>query len=311
MKQTVLALIVLLALAWLTWRARGAASASHQGAANNHSIAVAGTPRSYHLHIPPQLPATQPAPLVLVFHGGGGSGRQMERLSKFDDLADKDGFLVAYPDGIDHHWNDGRKNTAGPNDDVQFVDQLIDDVGKQHPVDPKRIFATGISNGGIFCHYLAARLSRRIAAIAPAAGGIARDYQAQFAPADPVSVFIINGDADPLVPFAGGEVPVGRKGAVIPTTQGAEDWARVDACQPADKPIALPDTDPDDGCTVEFTRWPGGRAGTEVWLYVIHGGGHTWPGGPQYLPRIVIGNVCRDFDATDEIWRFFQLHARK
>ena len=310
MKPWLIVSLVAGSVLWLAFRARAARAESPSVTYTDHSLVVAGTTRTYRLHIPADLPATRPAPLVLAFHGGGGSGPQMERFSQFDPLADREHFIVAYPSGLEKHWNDGRQSTAGPDDDVQFVDQLIDDVAKNHPIDPKRVYATGISNGGIFCHYLAARLSKRIAAIAPVAGGVAGDYASHFAPADPVSVFIIHGDADPMVPFNGGDVRVGRKGAVLPTTQAAADWAKADGCKPADKPIDLPDNDPNDGCTEKFTRWPGGTAGTEVWLYVIHGGGHTWPGGRQYLPKFLVGQVCRDFDANEEIWRFFKMHPK-
>ena len=134
--------------------------------------------RTYYLHVPANLPADKPAPLVLVFHGGGGTALGTERyLTHFSDLADQEDFLVAYPEGINQSWNDGRgtPSTAAANekvDDLAFALAMIDEICQQHSVDPRRIYATGISNGAIFSHYLAANHAEKIAAIAPVVGGM-------------------------------------------------------------------------------------------------------------------------------------------
>jgi polyhydroxybutyrate depolymerase len=159
-------------------------------------------------------------------------------------------------------------------------------------IDPTRVFATGISNGGIFSHFLAARRSERIAAIAPVAGGIADPFHRQFQPAAPVSVLIIQGTRDPLVPYDGGPVAGGGlrdRGLVIPTEEAAKLWARHNACaaEPATRP--LPDRDPKDGCVTTSLAWTNCKDGTEVAPYRVEGGGHTWPSGAQYLPQFVIG----------------------
>ncbi|MCE9581440.1 MAG: hypothetical protein K8T20_02870 [Planctomycetes bacterium] len=134
--------------------------------------------RVYRLYVPPVL-SPGPRPLVVVLHGGGGSGRQMERFLEFDALADKEGFLVAYPSGLDNGWNDGRETASVQSqadhiDDGAFVTAMLDEIARQHPVDPARVYATGISNGGFFAHYLANRfpaasrsLSRTISGKAP------------------------------------------------------------------------------------------------------------------------------------------------
>jgi len=292
-----------------------AAAVPARGSSESRSLVVGGVTRTYRLHVPPGLTAGQKAALVLVFHGGGGQGRGIERMTGFSDLADRESFLVAYPDGYSRNWNDGRGATAlraqkEGIDDVAFVEALIEDVTSRWPVDTARVFATGISNGAIFCHYLAAHLSGRIAAIAPVAGGIAEPIAGVFSPSDPVSVFILQGTADPLVPYAGGDVAWGR-GRIIPTSAAAALWVRVDGCLQAPASERLPDADPGDGCTVTSTRWSGGRRGTEVLLYDIHGGGHTWPSGLPYLPERWVGKVCRDVDATEAIWAFFQSHSKR
>jgi polyhydroxybutyrate depolymerase len=156
----------------------------------------------------------RPAPLVLVFHEGGGTAEGTERMTGFSALADREGFLVAYAEGVGRNWSESREVTDSTAhgekvDDVGFVKALIDAIGREHPVDPRRVYATGISNGGIFSHYLAARLSARIAAIAPVVGGMAEGIRSTFSPAQPVSVLILQGPSDPLVPYGGGGVLIG------------------------------------------------------------------------------------------------------
>jgi polyhydroxybutyrate depolymerase len=303
-------------IGWLVWLALGGMCliAATPPAAEPRSITAGGRTRTYRLHAPATLPKERPAALVLVFHGGEGSGEQIERFLAFDALADREGFLVAYPDAVGGHWNDGRENANFESfqehvDDVAFVSDLIDAIAKAHPVDPKRVYATGISNGGIFSHYLAARLSTRIAAIAPVAGGVAEPFRARFKPERPVSVLMMNGTEDPLVPYGGGGVRRGTNGRVLETGAAARLWADADGCAPAGSET-LPDADPRDGCRVTRRRWTGGREGTEVVLYAFEGGGHTWPGGVQYAPKLLVGRVCHDVDATRTIWEFFRDHPR-
>jgi polyhydroxybutyrate depolymerase len=282
---------------------------------DRRTIDVAGRTRTYYLHVPSSLPNKEPRPLVLVLHGGFLDGVDMRWLTRFDRLADREGLLVAYPNGVGLHWNDGREPSTSKAhqeqiDDVGFMSALIDAIGAEHPVDVKRVFATGLSNGAILSHYLAARLSGRIAAIAPVVGGIAERFAPEFRPTEPVSVFVIQGTADPLVPFGGGYVMPGQRGRVLPTTNTLELWVQSNGCAQEATVTDFPDRDPTDGCRVKSSRWPGGRNGSEVLFYQVEGGGHTWPGGPQYLPERVVGKVCRDFDATETMWQFFQGHAR-
>lgn len=291
-----------------------AGAAALPGAAQ-HTVLSGGRARTYRLHAPPGLLKARPVPLVLVFHGGGGDGEGAASLTGFDALADREGFLVAYPDGIGKHWNDGRENADFETyrqrvDDVAFVGATIDAISRDHAVDPHRVFATGFSNGGIFSHSLGARLSARIAAIAPVSGGIAEPFRPRFRPERPVSVLIIHGTDDPLVPFHGGGVARGDHGRVVDTADAVRLWVAADGASSPPVEDELADSDPADGCRVSRSRWSGGRGGTEVVLYTVNGGGHTWPGGAQYAPRLVVGRVCRDFDATRTVWEFFRSHPR-
>lgn len=305
-----LALITLVAAC-----AQTSAGPSHTARGREQTLSVDGLTRHYRLHVPADLPTGKAVPLVLVFHGGGGTARGTERLTRFSDKADRGHFIVAYPEGIERSWNDGRDTAASRAhrdniDDVHFVATMIDAISEEHRIDPKRIYATGISNGAIFSHYLAARLADRIAAIAAVVGGIADPFAARFDPAQPVSVLIFQGTDDPLVPFDGGEVARGKRGKILSTAETVKKWVQRDGCAPIARTGAVPDNDPDDGCRAEWSTWSSCRGGTEVTLYTLHGAGHTWPGGAQYLPLFLIGKVCRDIDATEVIWNFFRRHAK-
>jgi polyhydroxybutyrate depolymerase len=125
-----------------------------------------------------------------------------------------------------------------------------------------------------------------------------------------VSVFAINGTRDPLVPFAGGNVTRFGRGKVISVDDAMHLWVVRDGTAPEPQVGMLPDTDPSDGCRVTWKKWTGGKNGTEVWLYVEEGAGHTWPGASQNLPRAVVGTVCKDFEGSEVIWSFFKGHPK-
>lgn len=281
-----------------------------QAATLKREVALGAATRSYDLVVPDGLAAQPPAPLVLAFHGGGGRGAGMDKLSHFSQVAEREKFLVAFPDGLHRHWNDGRELGADDVDDVAFVRAILDDVAKLHPVDERRVYATGMSNGAVFCHYLALKLSDRIAAIAPVAGGIAKELDTAFAPKHPVAVLILQGRDDPLMPYGGGTVARTR-GEIVPTERALALWREADGLKGAAKQTDLPDTDPRDGCRVTQRRWTGGKAGTEVQILDFAGGGHTWSGGKPYLPPAFIGKTCRDVDATEVIWAFFKAHPKR
>jgi polyhydroxybutyrate depolymerase len=275
-----------------------------------------GRERTYLLYVPDGLHKNEPVPLVFAFHGGGGTGSGMRSLTRFDRLADREGFIAVLPDGVGNSWNDGRQNLASQAyllnvDDVGFVDAMIETVSLEFPVDPKRIYATGISNGAIFSHFLAAQRASTFAAIAPVVGGLAIPFNEQFNPNDALSVLLIQGTDDPLVPYHGGQIAGGNRGAIIGTEDTARLWVQNNGCN--DMPLIeqLPNNDLNDGCLVTQYTWSNGNADSAVVLIKIEGGGHTWPGGVQYLPESIIGRVCKDFEATEAIWSFFKGHPKQ
>jgi len=156
---------------------------------------------------------------------------------------------------------------------------------------------------------LAARLSDRIAAIAAVSSGMAPAVAASLQPAAPVSILVINGTDDPLVPYRGGPV-VRDRGETISTNAIIRKWVTANHCKENPIVMQLPDTDPSDGTRVQKTAYLECAQHSVVALYRIDGGGHTWPGGSQYLPPAIIGRVSRDLNATQVIWQFFANHPR-
>jgi polyhydroxybutyrate depolymerase len=267
--------------------------------------------RTYLVHVPPKYDPRKPAPVVLALHGAAMNGPMMVRFSGLNQKSDEAGFLVVYPSGNGTGpfltWNAGGfrgKMAQGRPDDVAFIGKLLDDLGTVVQVDDKRVYACGMSNGGMMCYRLAAELSDRIAAIAPVAGTIAIEDSK---PKRPVPVLHFHGSKDNIVPFEKAR----GKGPAFMRIMGVEDsiqtWVKLDGCD--EKPRN--ETLSKDGDEMKVTRrtYDGGKDGAEVVLVVIEGGGHTWPG--QQPPVGFIGKSAMNVSANDLMWEFFQKHKLK
>lgn len=269
--------------------------------------------RVYYEVVPPSCGPGKSCPLVLVFHGGGGDAPGMGRLTRFDAAAREQGFIAVFPEGIGGHWNDGRPEGESHEDDVGFVDALLDDAVPRLGADPARVYSTGISNGGLFSFRLACERAERFAAIAPVAAQLGRELSRTCRPRAPIAVLNIAGTEDRLMPFAGGHVsgPWGLKnrGAILSSDATFEFWAGQEGCGPA-QPAEVVNRDPADGTALRREPRARCRSGADVVRDVILGGGHTWPGGDQYLPVRLVGRVSRELDATEEVWRFFSAHRK-
>lgn len=236
----------------------------------------------------------------------------MARLTGMDAVADSGGFLVVYPDGIDRGWNDGRGINEGI-DDVGFTREMVSKLETQYKIDGKRVFATGISNGGFMCFRLACDAPDLVAAVAPVAAAMSDALAKNNRSTAPVSVLVINGTADPFVPWNGGVIgsTAGGRGIALSAQATIGYWVALDGCPATPVVSGLPDTDPADGTRVTQSSYGGGRGGTGVVLLAVDGGGHAWPGGRQYLPVRVIGRTSRDVTASQYIWEFFKGHPKR
>jgi polyhydroxybutyrate depolymerase len=292
------------------------ASAPVADAAPVHrTLQFGGHERSYLVDVPAGNAGGKPLPLVLVFHGGTlGSAAQAERSYGFRELAEQKNFLAVFPDGLDHHWNDGRDGgleRVRSTDDVGFVAALLDQLAADYRIDPKRVYATGISNGAMLSYALAAKFPARFAAIGVVAGALAEPLAAHFALSQPVAVIAFNGTADKIVPPAGGTVLGEVGGQVLSVTATLSLFIQADGCAPDAARETLPAHEPPDGTTVQRETHAGGRAGTAVVRYTIEGGGHTWPGGPvNKLYTAIAGPTTATISATPLIWDFFAAHPK-
>ena len=259
------------------------ASALPGGDAPNELV-FGGVPRTYVLHVPPGL--EQPNGLVINLHGAGMTGGAQAAMTNYNAVADQHGFVVAYPDGIDLSWADGRGASVPDRqgvDDVGFLVALAQRLSGDFGVDPGRVFATGMSAGAFMANRLACSRADVFAAIAPVAGTLGSGFPC--APSQPVSVLEIHGNADNVVPFNGGPM-VGRGGPsdIVAAPAMAQRWRDMNGCPAPVEDSPAPSVH-------RFTS-AGCAGGAEVAFIQIDGGGHTW------------------LDASQASAQFFATHGR-
>jgi polyhydroxybutyrate depolymerase len=305
-------LVGLLVTGWLWGPACAHAGRKLDGPAlERGALQSGGRQRTYALVDPAAPASARPRPLLIALHGRGGTGEGQARLTHLGVLAAREGFLLAYPDGIDKSWADARGFTPASQqgvDDVAFLSALIDHLVGTRGADPRRVYAAGMSNGGFLALRLACQLSGRVAAVVAVAANLSTKEVAACAPTRPIPVAFILGDQDQLVPYAGGMLTGGR-GEVLSGAASAQWFASRNGCGPQPAEDALPDLAPGDGTRTTRARYTGCNAGAEVLLYTVQGGGHAWPGGWQYLPEVFVGKTSRGFDASEEAWRFVSRFA--
>lgn len=272
-----------------------------------------GRNRSYQIHVPPNLSGA--VPLVVVLHGGGGSATSTVKMTGFDAEADRAGFIAVYPNGTDHTrpllnlagkpgfltWNAGTccgyalENHV---DDVGFIRAVVRQIENKYPIDAKRIYATGISNGGMMAYTLACKASDLFAAVG-IVSGIITDPACH--PAQPVSVIHFHGSADRNVPINGG---IGKKAFIKdnrPPVKGSIDfWVRADGCN-----ITLQESHEP---SLDIKSYTGCRNRTAVIYYVIENGGHSWPGGDRISK--LLDAPSQAVNATEVMWQFFVAHPK-
>lgn len=245
------------------------ATAAPAGAAPGpaQGLQIGGLQRTYSVHVPPGAVTG----LVINLHGAGQTGRDQEAWTNYDAIADRHGFVVAYPDGVDMSWADGRGGSVPERqgvDDVGFLSALITQLTGEYGVNPGRVFVTGMSAGGFMAQRLACERADLVAAVVSVAGTLGATVPC--APSRPVSVLAVHGDADPVVPFGGGPM-VGRGGpsVIVSAPELVNRWRAIDGCPP---PVDAPGRSSSIGCA----------DGTAVEFVIIGGGGHVWPTGFGY-----------------------------
>lgn len=268
----------------------------------NGIVVSGGRRRSYLLYVPDSCHPDRPVPLVISIHGFVQWPAHQARLSGWNQLADREGFLVVYPRGTGFplRWNAQPivADQERSHEDVRFIEDLVDQISQAYHIDRSRIYVNGMSNGAGMANLLACKLPDRFAAF----GGVAGAY---FCPEElredlgHLPWIAFHGLEDPVVPYRGGDAD--RHGRVLrfpPIEKWTADWAQVGGCRPEPEIEEI---------TTQVSKicYSGCEGGGEVILYRVAGAGHTWPGG-GFLPRWLTGKTNREINATDLMWEFFQ-----
>lgn len=316
------AALALALLASVAMAAGGTENAARAGLApGNYSFTVKhdDANRSYLVHIPPQAGAGARLPVVMNFHGAGMNGAMQEKYTRMDDASDHDGFIAVYPNGttggLGNHltWNAGfccgyaMKHQI---DDVGFVVALIEDLAARTPIENRRVYATGLSNGAMMSYRLATQASSHIAAIAPVAGTM---VTRTFMPRHPMPIMHFHSVDDPYVRYEGGAgravLWLFRRGVGRPGVEKMlEKWREFDGCPEqarANPTISGKPGTQNQGITVTKYDWSPCNNGTEIVLWKFTGSGHVWPGGIQNRGERIMGRSTDLIDANVEMWRFF------
>jgi poly(3-hydroxybutyrate) depolymerase len=336
------------------------------------TVTVDDVDRAFIVRLPQGYDKEKKYPVVILLHGMNQHADDMQRLTGFDEAADKNGVITVYPSALHGRWNigvqppqdqpmmrypgrrrgygggypgggypgggggypgggggypgggggypgggggypnggqsggqnpndDDQARRRGPVDDVEFLNQMLDQMTSKFSIDTSRIYATGLSEGGFMAMRVGCAMSDRIAAIGPVGADMPKTMVCL--PSHPVPVVMINGTSDPIVPYDGGnEHNLHLK--VISAEDSAQAWARIDHCNEKPSQTKLPAKEKG-GLETKVQTYEGCQQDAPVTLYSIKGGGNTWPGGEQYEVEKEIGKTSRDLNANETIWNFF------
>lgn len=300
---------------WLGWAKDLATSAEKENVDNRNSyITIDDKERKYYLHLPERRSGSDPIPLIIAFHSGHGGGIRLANQSGFNELANKDGFAVVYPDSV-VQWNDGRAKASSMKD-IKLTKALIKKLIAENNIDPKRIYATGILNGGLFTLRLACDMADTFAGFAPLLASIPEDYLESCRPSRKFPIIMMNATKNKMVPWQGGSVPFGSSfthgGNVISVDKTIQFWQEHNDCSAAAYTEPLPDRDKSDGTRVEQARYKNCSKGSALTHIIIKNGGSAWPGSkeePGRMRTTMIGLTSYDIDAAEMIWEFFKKHS--
>jgi polyhydroxybutyrate depolymerase len=290
--------------------------------------------RTYSVHLPAGYDSKQRYPVGIVLHGFDQDGAEIARITHFNELADADGIIAVYPNAVAGRWNLGvgegrpyyrqgpyrRPGVWGPgypppgqrrepgergdgrprNMDMQFFHRMLDKVASHYSVDTQRIYATGLGEGGFMALRMGCNMSGRIAAVAVV--GAAMPKMLNCDPPRAVSVLLMNGTDDPIVHYNGGQYKDGLL-HLHSAEDSAKEWARVDRCSGKPAESKLPSLQ-EGGRETKVFLYNDCEEGAQVALYEIKGGGHTWPGGEQYLSEKEVGRTSKALNANETIWGF-------
>lgn len=277
-----------------------AEAASFHARNRSSSLVSSGTQRDYVLFVPRSYDASRATPLVISMHGAGLWGAAHRDMAQWNRVAEREGFIVAYPSGMRGHgpqiWHVEESPLLAL--DVRFIADLIDSLSARYNIDATRIYADGLSNGGGMAFVLSCTLPGRIAAVGLVAS--AQTLPWRWCPdRTPVPVMALHGTADPVIPYRGGRAWISPR-PFPGIASWMTSWAERNGCAPIPVDTAVA---PD----VRRRHYTGCARNADVVLYTIDGGGHTWPGGGR-MPEWFVGTVNRSLDGTETLWSFYREH---
>ena len=265
-------------------------------------LTSSGESRSYLLYVPDSYRRRTPTALVIALHGYASKPSDIEFTSRWNDLADQEGFIVVYPSASfsPKRW---RSSVSGSPEkstllDVQYISDLIDHLETKFNIDPNRVYVNGISQGGGMTYVIACQLADRVAAVGSVAGAYTYQF-AQCKPSRPMPVIAFHGDEDPIVPYLGAG-STGYYFTLLPAPDWAAWWAEHNRCSETSTVSQASE--------VDRTDYQDCDDGADVVFYTIFGGGHTWPGDPSSTDSPEWGYTTHQIDATALMWEFFKEH---
>ncbi len=271
------------------------------------TISVNGQNRAYLLTVPTTYASDRPAPLLLALHQFSDTASGMRHLSGFDAIAEQEGVIVCYPQGRWRVWNAGQRDSDA---DIQFLQTLIEQLSSEYNVDRDRIYATGISAGGMMAQYFACK-TNLLAAVASVAGSPVKRVLEECVRSAPLPVLTIHGELDAIVPYSGGDVSTGGGDmSFLSAAATAARWATINGCKdtPANTEMLPPLDDNSPGRVTRYTY--DCEASAPVIFLSVGGGGHTWPGRDNWYPSFIVGPTSSQLDATAVIWDFLKEQRR-
>lgn len=285
----------------------------------NEHFFYKGYSRTWLTYLPKNYSETKTYPLVIALHGGSGTAKQLVTSTKrrFNTLADKEGFIVVYPQGVKKSWNDNNKRDQNGFarkeniDDVGFISKMISKLQSEYSINSDAIFACGISNGGLMSQTLAMELPKKIKAVGMVASNFGKDEIDKITDVSPFSILFIHGTKDPIIPYSEGDITVFHKkrGHVIGIPKSIAYICTLNGNSLEPIVTKLENNILKDNCTSEHFKYPNSKNPTlKVELIKVINGGHSWPGAKKKkrLLKKITGVTTQDFNACDKLWEFFK-----
>lgn len=267
------------------------------GFGQTKNIVFKGVNRKYIIYTPKGYSVDRSYPIVFNFHGGGMTPAEQMLYTGMNRTADRHGFIVVYPKGINEDWNVGYgMSYRNGIEDIGFVDSLLSHIEKEHKIIKNKIFATGLSRGGFFCHRIASELPHRFSAIASIGANLPDSVAYYHESKNPVSVLMVNGKVDLIVHYDG------KKGGYFSAKDTYEFWKTNLFTTGDTKPLHM-DRKSVIGKSVTLLETQ--SRNRNLALITIEDGGHTWPGADAFNIGLPIGPTSKELDINEYMWNFF------